>query len=256
MSKLFMRRISSLLAAILLAAKVTSADGDTILFVSDLQMSGSPAGQVTQPGWVAQDVTKFSGTTSLPLTPTASGSAAGITASLVAPGNWESRGGTAEGRDPVSGTTFNDVVSDLWVTRTMSFTVLFSGLSAGETYRIRTWHNDSYNANQGFAAGGGTVQLSATGATVVSSSNGTVTNLRGAQTDSAFGIAAMTFIPTVTAPQITYTRVGGSITALPVNGLELTTAAVPEPTTCGILGLAGIGVMLARRRRRRADAAA
>ena len=45
--------------------------------------------------------------------------------------------------DPVTGTTFNDVVSDLWVTRTMSFTMAFSGLSTGATYRVRTWHNDS-----------------------------------------------------------------------------------------------------------------
>jgi hypothetical protein len=151
----------------------------------------------------------------------------------------------------VTGTSFNDVVSDLWVTRTMSFTVAFSGLATGATYRIRTWHNDSYNSNEGFAAGGGTVQLSATGATVVSATAGTVTNRRGAQTDSAFGIAAMTFIPTVSNPQITYTRVGGSITALPVNGVEVTTIVVPEPAACGAVAIAALGIVAAARRRRR-----
>jgi hypothetical protein len=228
--------------------------GEIVLFVSDLQMSGSPAGQLTQPGWVGQNVAKLSGTTSLPLTPTVSGSSAGIAAALVATGNWESRGGSAEGRDPVTGTTFNDVVSDLWVTRTMSFTMVFSGLSTGATYRVRTWHNDSYNANQGFAAGGGTVQLSATGVTVVSSTGGTVTNLRGAQTNSAFGITSMEFIPTVSNPAITYTRVGGAITALPVNGVEVTAIVVPEPA-CGVVAIVGVSLVAAARCRSRAPAA-
>ena len=225
------------------------ACAETVLLLSDLQMAGNPAGQFTQPGWFAQEVSKLSGTSSLPLTPTASGSSAGIAAAVVAGGQWESRGGSAEGRDPVTGTTFNDVVSDLWVTRTMSFTMAFSGLATGATYRVRTWHNDSYNSNEGFAAGGGTVQLSATGATVVTSTAGTVTNRRGAQTDSAFGIAAMTFIPTVSNPQITYTRVGGSITALPVNGVEFTAIVVPEPAVSGALAIAGACAVACWRRR-------
>ncbi|MBU6308571.1 MAG: hypothetical protein KJS77_02365 [Planctomycetes bacterium] len=149
----------------------------------------------------------------------------------------------------MTGTSFNDVVSDLWVTRTMSFTMAFSGLSTGVTYGIRTWHNDSYNSNQGFAAGGGTVQLSASGATVVSSTTGTVTNLRGAQTASAFGIASIEFTPTVSNPQITFTRVGGSITALPVNGVEMTAFVVPEPASCGMLVIAGVSLAAAARRR-------
>ena len=236
---------------IMLASLVVGshAHAETVLVRSDLQMAGNPAGQFTQPGWFAQEVIKLSGTTALPLNPTASGSSAGIAAALIAGGQWESRGGSAEGRDPVTGTTFNDVVSDLWVTRTMSFTMAFSGLSTGATYRVRTWHNDSYNANEGFAAGGGTVQLSASGATVVSSTSGTVTNRRGAQTDSAFGIAAMTFIPSVANPQITYTRVGGSITALPVNGVEVTAVVVPEPAVSGALAVAGACAVAASRRR-------
>jgi hypothetical protein len=225
------------------------AHAETVLILSDLQLAGNPAGQLTQPGWFAQDVIKLSGTTSLPLNPTASGSSAGIAAALIAGGQWESRGGSAEGRDPVTGTTFNDVVSDLWVTRTMSFTMDFSGLSTGATYGIRTWHNDSYNSNAGFAAGGGIVQLSASGATVVSSTSGTVTNLRGAQTDSAFGIASIQFTPTVSNPQITFTRVGGAITALPVNGVEMTATIVPEPATCGMLVMAGVSLAATARRR-------
>ena len=131
----------------------------------------------------------------------------------------------------------------------MSFTMDFSGLSTGVTYGVRTWHNDSYNSNQGFAAGGGSVQLLASGATVVSSTSGTVTNLRGAQSNSAFGIASIQFTPTVTNPQITFTRVGGGITALPVNGVEMTATIVPEPATCGMLVMAGVSLAAAARRR-------
>ncbi|GEM_PF-2951835 len=40
-----------------------------------------------------------------------------------------------------TGTTFHGSVSDLWDTRTMSFTMAFSGLSTGVTYRVWTWHN-------------------------------------------------------------------------------------------------------------------
>jgi hypothetical protein len=72
------------------------------------------------------------------------------------------------------------------------------------------------------------VNLSAIGATVLSSTSGTVTHLFGAQTDSAFGIASISVIPTTSNAQITFTRVGGSITAVPVNGVEVTAAPVPE----------------------------
>jgi hypothetical protein len=233
------------------------APAEVILVRSDLQMSGSPSGQFTQPGWVAQNVIKTSGTGSLSLTPTASGSAAGVTATLVTGGSWESRGGSAEGRDLVAGTSFNFVVSDLWVTRTMSFAVALNGLSAGSTYLMRTWHNDSYNLNQGFAAGGGSVQISAMGATVVSTTNGSVTNLRGTQTDAAFGIAAITFVPSVGNPQIGLTRVGGSITALPVNGVEVTLITVPEPDAFGeamVSGMVFLAAAAGVRRRHHSNA--
>lgn len=78
-----------------------------------------------------------------------------------------------------------------------------------------------------------------------------MTNLRGAQTDSAFGIASIEFIPTVSNPEITFTRVGGAITALPVNGVEMTAVAVPEPASCGMLVMAGVSLAAAARRRLR-----
>lgn len=50
------------------AAAAPQVRADTILAISDLQLSGSPAGQATQSGWFGQDVGTFSGTTALPLT--------------------------------------------------------------------------------------------------------------------------------------------------------------------------------------------
>ncbi|MFZ4734021.1 MAG: hypothetical protein ACOYK7_15905 [Pirellulales bacterium] len=203
------------------------------LFLSDLQASGNPAGQTTQPGWFAQEIAANTVLTTVPLTPTASGTSAGVAATLVSTGQWGSRGGTASDRAAVTGTSFNNVVSDLWACRAMSFTMDFTGLNTGMAYTIRTWHNDPYNnssdpTNAGFAAGGGTVNLSAIGATVLSSTSGTVTRLFGAQTNSAFGIASISFIPTTSNAQITFTRVGGTISAVPVNGVEVTAAPVPE----------------------------
>jgi hypothetical protein len=231
-----MRKICRRFALLVCLMSVLSARSEAragLLFLSDLQESGNPAGQTTQPGWFAQEVLKNTGATSLPLTPTASGSSAGIAANLVSTGLWGSRGGTPENRAAVTGTSFNDVVSDLWACTAMSFTMDFTGLNTGMSYTVRTWHNDSYNnsndpTNAGFAVGGGTVNLSAIGATVLSSTSGTVTHLFGAQTDSAFGIASISFIPTTSNAQITFTRVGGSITAVPVNGVEVTAAPVPE----------------------------
>ncbi len=90
----------------------------------------------------------------------------------------------------------------------------------------------------------------------MSSANGTVTNLRGAQSDPAFGIADVTFIPTILNPIITYTRVGGGFTAIPINGVEFTTdsAAVPEPgqVATSLLLLGGIGGYVFLRRRKAA----
>lgn len=84
----------------------------------------------------------------------------------------------------------------------------------------------------------------------MSSTAGTVTNLRGTQTDAAFGIASMTFIPSVSNPQIGFTRVGGGITALPVNGVEVTAVVVPEPATfAGPIGAVAALTLVLRARR-------
>jgi hypothetical protein len=208
--------------ALALAAGLTpfagSAKAQVFELQSDLQLASAP-GQVTQPGWVAENAAKL-GVPTLQLTPTQNGLNAGITASLAGTVNWESRGGTVESRGLVTGTSFDGVVSDLWVTRALSFNLNFSGLAIGATYMLRSWHNDSYTINQGFAEGGGIVRLSATDATVLSKADGTITNLYGAKSDGNFGIASISFVPTSSTTQITFTRIGGSITALPVNGLE------------------------------------
>jgi hypothetical protein len=221
-----------------------------VIFQSDLQMAlGS--GEATQAGWVAENSAK-TGDQTMQLTPTQSGLDAGITASLDGTGAWESRGGTAESRALVSGTSFDGVVSDLWVTRNWSFNLNFSGLTVGATYMLRSWHNDSYRLNQGFAAGGGIIRLSAADATVLSEADGTVTNLSGPQSDSSFGIASISFVPTSSTTQVTFTRMGGSITALPVSGLQLTTTAVPEPSTYLLLGIGALGVLIVMRRKKTA----
>jgi len=239
-----------------------SAIGHGALILSDLQSNGDHPdwyreGQTLQPGWFAQEIGVLTALTSVSLTPTASGIAAGIGATMVSTAVWESRGGfNPNERRAVTGTSFDSVVSDLWATRRMSFSISFTGLSTASSYRIRTWHNDSYLLNEGFAAGGGIISPSVSGATLVSSANGTVTNLRGAQSDAAFGIADVTFIPTISNPIITYTRVGGGFTAIPINGVEFTTdsAAVPEPgqVAASLLLLGGIGGYVFLRRRKAA----
>lgn len=167
---------------------------------------------------------------------------------------WETRGGNQypDERQLVSGTSFDAVVSDFWVTRANQFDLAFTGLSVGTTYRLRTWHNDSYSANEGFAAGGGIVVPTLNGADWVSVTNGTVTRLQGAQSDTAFGIADLSFIPTISNPIITYTRSGGSIVAIPINGVELTTVTspVPETGTWVAMSVFAVGAVSARSRKR------
>lgn len=90
-------------------------------------------------------------------------------------------------RAAVSGTSFNDLVSDLWFNRQMSLTLSLAGLAVGTQYEFQAWHNDSYTVNQGAAAGGGTVTPSLTGGSVLSSVDGTITNLRGFHGQDARG---------------------------------------------------------------------
>ena len=173
---------------------------------------------------------------------------------MVSTVKWETRGGDQypDYRQQVSGTSFDAVVSDFWVTRVNNFNLAFTGLSVGITYQLRTWHNDSYSQNEGFAAGGGIIVPTLSGANWVSVTNGTVTHLQGAQSDAAFGITDLSFIPTISNPTVTYTRSGGSIAAIPINGVELTTATspIPEAGTWGSMAVFAVGAVFARSRKR------
>lgn len=123
---------------------------------------------------------------------------------------------------------------DLWFNRQLSLTLSLAGLAVGTQYEFQAWHNDSYMVNEGAAAGGGAVAPSLTGGTVISSGNGTITNLRGGQSDAAFGITSLVFAPTGSTATITLTRNGGSFTGVPLSGIELATAAVPEPESLAL----------------------
>jgi hypothetical protein len=124
-------------------------------------------------------------------------------------------------------------------------------LVTGTQYTVRAWHNDSYTVNEGAAAGGGTVTPSLVGGILNSATNGTVTNLWGTQSDAAFGITTLVFTSTAPTAAITFTRNGGSFTGIPMSGVQLTTAVVPEPATAGLLLVGAIGVLALHRRRRR-----
>jgi hypothetical protein len=234
------------MAACLMAGSLAAtARADVMVLAGDLQSLAA----VTQPGWntmgLDTDVVA-SGTQILQVT--AAGTAAGISAILDGGASWNGRGPDRE-RGAVLGTSFNDVVSDLWFNRQLTATLSLAGLTTGTQYTLRAWHNDSYLINEGAAAGGGTVSVSLVGGTVNSSTNGTVTNLKGTQTNSAFGITTLVFTSTSPAAAVTFTRNGGSFTGIPFSGIQLTTATVPEPALGG-LGIVGAGGWLAWRRRK------
>lgn len=221
---------------------------EVMLIAADLQ---SPVA-VTQSGWTAFALDRNVTSPAVQaLQPTAAGASVGISATLDGGTGWDARGQDAE-RATVSGTSFNDVVSDLWFNRQMSLTLSLAGLAVGTQYEFQAWHNDSYTINEGAAAGGGTVTPSLIGGTTLSSVNGTITNLRGGQSDSAFGITSLVFAPTGSTATITLTRSGGNFTGVPLSGIELTTAAVPEPNAwaLGAAALAATATWRHLRRRR------
>lgn len=227
------------------AAATSAVRADVMLLAADLQSLSA----VTQPGWngLGLDTDVVSpGTQALQVT--AAGAAAGITATLDGGASWNGRGPDRD-RAVVAGTSFNDVVSDLWFNRQLTATLNLTGLATATQYTLRAWHNDSYTINEGAAAGGGSVTPSLAGGIVTSATNGTVTNLRGTQTDAAFGITTLVFTPTSSTAAITFTRNGGSFTGIPISGIRLTTAIVPEPATC-TLALTGLawGAWQLRRR--------
>jgi hypothetical protein len=209
---------------------MTPARGEVTLVAADLQSLVA----VTQPGWsgMGGDVDIVLPAVQV-LALTASGSAVGITATLDGVSNWNPRGQDRD-RAVVLGTTFNDVVSDLWFNRSMSYSLTLGGLAQGTRYTLRAWHNDSYTINTGAAAGGGIVTPTLTGGTIVTSTTGAITNLHGLQTDASFGVAMLEFTADGTGATITMTRSGGDFTGIPVSGLQVTTLAVPEPTAFGL----------------------
>lgn len=228
------------------AGAASVARADVMLLAGDLQSLVA----VTQPGWngMGLDTDVVSSGTQI-LQVTAAGTAVGITASLDGGASWNGRGPDRD-RAAVVGTSFNDVVSDLWFNRQMTATLNLTGLLTGTQYTVRAWHNDSYTINEGAAAGGGTVTPSLAGGIVTSATNGTVTNLRGTQTDAAFGITTLVFTSTASTAAVTFTRNGGNFTGIPMSGVQLMTAVVPEPATAGLLVLGAIGVLAVHRRRR------
>ncbi|MCG8583856.1 MAG: FecR family protein [Pirellulales bacterium] len=208
-----------------------SFESDWDLIRVDLQLRGSVLDQHTNAGWTRQDLDHDAHmnpkTSRLHLT--TAGTAAGITATLAGDTDgWEARGGSPHNRAQVTGTSFNDVVEDLWATRDEDATIAFTGLSVGGEYTLQVWHNDSFTINAGFATGGGTVTPSVVGGTLVSSSAGTITNLNGAQADGAFGITSIVFI--ATAANATVTLDGNSRNGfLPINAIRFTSAPPEKP---------------------------
>jgi len=239
----------ALVAACPLAGVVAplAARAEVAILAGDLQSLSA----ITQPGWngLGLSVDVVSSGTQL-LQTTAAGTSAGITATLDGGASWNGRGPDRD-RSAVLGTSFDDVVSDLWFNRQMTATLYLSGLTTGTSYTLRAWHNDSYSVNEGAAAGGGTVTPGLVGGTVTSATNGTVTNLRGTQTDAAFGITTLVFTSTSSTAAITFTRNGGSFVGIPMSGIQLTTAVVPEPVVNGVLVLGAVGLFAARRSRGR-----
>lgn len=103
----------ALAAVVFMPCGVSQAE--VVLIAADLQ---SPVA-TTQPGWTAFALDRNATSPAVQsLQPTAAGASAGISATLDGGTGWDARGLDAE-RATVSGTSFNDVVSDLWFNRQM-----------------------------------------------------------------------------------------------------------------------------------------
>ncbi|SFK83652.1 PEP-CTERM protein-sorting domain-containing protein [Nitrosomonas aestuarii] len=210
----------------------------------DLQNIGA-ANQQTQAGWTPQELpTGPAGAGGFDLILTSDGTAAGISATLGGDSDgWEARGGSSQQRGQITGTSFNDLLEDLVATQDQDAFVSITGLTIGKDYLFQTWHNDSYLVNQGFGSGGGTVTPSVIGGIELSKSIGTITNLKGIQTDSAFGVTSILF--TATSASATINLDGTNTNGfLPINGISFSESisAVPEPPifllfSIGVLGL-------------------
>ncbi|WP_216593899.1 PxKF domain-containing protein [Thioflavicoccus mobilis] len=202
-----------------------------VLMQVDLQESGA-SNQQTQAGWDAQELPHDpDGVGSFSLLLTSAGSTAGITATLGGDSDgWEARGpGQSSARGQISGTSLDDLLEDFVLTRDEDASVSLTGLVVGDEYLFQAWNNDSYTVNTGFAAGAGTVTPSVTGGIVQSSSNGTITNLYGTQTDSAFGATSLRF--TATSSSATIDLDGNNPNGyLPINGIRFSQVTSVAPT--------------------------
>lgn len=231
---------------------VWAESSSAALIEVDFQNIGALNQQI-QTGWNAQELsTGPAGAGSFSLVLTSDGIAAGISATLGGDSDgWEARGGSTHQRGQITGTSFNDLFEDLILTRDQDASVSLTGLTIGRDYLFQVWHNDSYLVNQGFGSGGGTVTPLVVGGIELSKSIGTITNLKGIQTDSAFGVTDILF--TATSASATINLDGTNTNGfLPINGISFSESisAVPEPSIFLLFGIGALGLITSLRNRR------
>lgn len=237
-------RISIVSFALLLVC-ANGAQGGFIDWIrADLETVPTPSNQQTQATWDQVGVATSSTALTIPLTLTAAGTTAGITATLGGDSNgWESRGGTAQQRGQVTGTSMNDLVEDLVAMRDGAATLALTGLTVGRQYSLSAWHNDSFTGGTpGFANGGGNVIPTVTGGIIDAATNGLLQNLFGAQTDAAFSPTELLFTATNTNATVFFTSSNPN-GFLPFNAIQFAAAELPPPApepATGCLALAGL----------------
>lgn len=245
-------RISILLSACLcLGMFGAGADAATILF--DLQ--GTATESATQDGWTALEAPNTNASTF-----TASATSAPVTATIAATGGGFLAGRSSNGQDrggDLSNLTHEDVHGDLIAARGGNGGMLLTldGLIVGVETTVTAFHNDANGGNSGFAVVGNPVLPTiVSGADLVSATTGAHTNLSrpgvatssGPYEDSDLVPSVIVFTPTSSTTQLLFSS-DNSSDFLPVSGI--TVAIVPEPSTIALLGLAGIGLVAARRRK-------
>lgn len=247
--KLKTTSLTSLSIAAALFASMGNSNAATV-FQIDFQMAGSPAGQESESGWTAWDVTKQD-TALESINSTVGGISVTITALGGTSAYVTSRGGTADARGgEITGTSWDNMVEDFIAARDGNgdMSIALTGLNAGFTYTLTGWHNDSYTINQGFSANLGyaitpSMQL---GTLVGVADAGASTNLTaGARSDGQFNTSVISFTSDVNGNATILLTGNSTSNFLALSGLQLT--AVPEPSAA-LLG--GLGVLALLRRRR------